>query len=99
MTEGLGGADFGGELLLLFADGAEVALDLQAGPELRCLAEKGSEADGHDRSDGSVPQHDLIDRAGRHADGAGRGVLRGPSRMGLGRAKWAWPSLVGFPSA
>jgi len=46
VAEGLGGANFGGELLLLFAQRAEVALHLQAVPELGRLAEKRSEADG-----------------------------------------------------
>ena len=75
VTEGLGGTDFGGELLLLFAQGSKITLDLQPVPELWRLTEKGPEADGHDRSDGSVPQHDLVNRAGCDADGAGHGVL------------------------
>ena len=80
-AEALGGTDFGGELLLLFAQGSKITLDLQPVPELRRLAEKGPEADGHDRSDGSVPQDDLVDRAGCYADGAGRGVLGNPHRI------------------
>ena len=80
VAEGLGGANFGGELLLLFAQRAEVALHLQAVPELGRLAEKRSEADGHDGGDGAVPKDDLVDRAGRNADGAGHGILGNPHR-------------------
>ena len=80
MAEALGGADFGGELLLLFAQRPEVALNLQPVPELGGLAEEGSEPDGHDGGDGTVAQHDLVDRAGRNTDGAGDGVLRNPHR-------------------
>ena len=80
MAEGAGGADFGGELFSFFPQGTEVAFDLQAMPELGSLAEKGSETDGHDRSDRAVAEDDLVDRAGRHADGAGHGVLRNPHR-------------------
>jgi len=36
----VGGADLGGELLSLFAQRAKITLDLQAVPELGCLAEK-----------------------------------------------------------
>jgi hypothetical protein len=50
-------------------------------PELRRLTEKGPEADGHDRSDRSVPKHDLVDRAGCDADGAGHGVLGNSHRI------------------
>lgn len=75
MAEGLGGANFGGELLLLFAQRAEVALHLQAVPELGGLAEEGSEADGHDGRDRTLAEDNLVDRAGRNADGAGHGIL------------------------
>lgn len=78
MTEALGGADFGGELLALFAQGAEVTFDLQAVPELGRLVEERTEADGHDGGDRAVAEDDLVDRAGRHADGAGHGVLGNP---------------------
>ena len=80
MAEALGGADFGGELLLLFTERPEVALNLEAVPELGVLAEEGAEADGHDGGDGTVAQHDLVDRAGRNTHGAGHGVLRNPHR-------------------
>jgi hypothetical protein len=46
----LGGwADFGGEALLLFGQGAEVALDLDAVPEFGRLGEEGATSDefGH----------------------------------------------------
>ena len=76
----MGGADFGGELFLLFAQGAEITLDLQAMPKLGGLAEEGSEADGHYRRDRAVAQHDLVDCAGCHTDGTGHGVLGNPHR-------------------
>lgn len=42
-----GGADFGGEALLLFSQGAEVALDVDAVPEFERLGEEGAEANGN----------------------------------------------------
>lgn len=65
-------------MLLYFAQGPKITLDLQTVPELRRLTEKGPEADGHDRSDGSVPQHDLVNRAGCDADRPGHGALGNP---------------------
>ena len=44
-------------------------------PELGRLAEEGAEADRHDGRDRAVAEDDLVDRAGRHGDGAGHGVL------------------------
>ena len=75
MAEALGGADFGGELFLLFAQGAEITLDLQAVPELRGLAEERAKADRHRGGDGPFAQHDLVDCPGGHADGPGHGIL------------------------
>ena len=80
MAEGAGGADFSGEFFLLFTQGSKITLNLQAMPELGSLAEKGSEADGHDGSDRAVAEDDLVDRAGCHPDGAGHGVLGNPHR-------------------
>lgn len=73
--DGHGGLDVGGELLLVFGQGAEVALDLDAVPEFRRLAEECSKTDGHGGRDGSAGVDDLVDGAGRDADGAGHGVL------------------------
>ena len=65
----------GGELLVVFGQGAEVALDLDAVPEFRGLAEEGSEADGHGWRDGTAGVDDLVNRTGSDADGAGHGIL------------------------
>ena len=69
-------SDFGGEPFLLLRQCTEVALDLDAVPELRGLGEKGTEADGHGRGDGALAEHDFVDGARGHADSAGHGVLR-----------------------
>jgi hypothetical protein len=62
--------------LLAFAgQGAEVAFHLDAVPEGVGLAEEDAEADGHGRCDGAFAEDDLVDRAGRDADGTGHGVL------------------------
>lgn len=70
-----GGADFAGESPLLFRQGAEVALNLDAVPELGGLAEEGAEADRHGRGDGAFAEHDLVDGSWSHTDAAGYGVL------------------------
>jgi hypothetical protein len=82
MTEGMSGVgkflrrgDAGDELPAFFGQRAEVALDLKAMPEAFRLAEEGSEPDGHGRGDGAFAKDDFVDGAGRHADGAGHGVL------------------------
>ena len=75
MAKTLCGADFCSGLLLLFAQGPKITLDLQPVPELRGLAEKGAEAKRHDRRDRTVAEDDLVDRTRCHADGAGHGVL------------------------
>lgn len=64
-----------GELLRLAGEGAEVALDLQAMPELGRLAKEGTEADGHGGGDRALAEHDFVDRAWRHTDGPGHGIL------------------------
>jgi len=79
-TEALSGANFCGELFVFFAKGPEIALDLQPVPELGGLAEEGTEADGHDGSNRSVAEHDLVDRARGDSDSAGHGVLRNSHR-------------------
>ena len=66
--------------LLLLRQRAKVALDLHAVPELRRLVEEGAKADGHDGRDRPMPEHNLVDRTGSHADGAGHGVLGNPHR-------------------
>lgn len=71
-----GGLDAFDEALAFGSEGAEVALDLDAVPESVRLAEEGAKADGHGRGDGAFAEDDLIDGAGRHADGTGHGVLR-----------------------
>ena len=65
----------GGELLVVFGQGTEVALDLDAVPEFRGLAEEDSKADGHGGRDGTAGVDNLVDGTGRDADGAGHGVL------------------------
>jgi len=67
-----------GEFLLVFGQSAEVTLDLNTMPELRGLAEKCSETDGHSGRDGTAGVDDLVDRTGRDADGAGHGILGNP---------------------
>ena len=59
-----GGTDFGGELLLLFRQGAEIALHLNAVPELGGLAKEGVEADRHGWSDRALAKDDFVDGAG-----------------------------------
>lgn len=76
--EGGGRLDNGDELLALAGEGAEVAFHLDAVPEGVGLAEEGTEADRHGRSDGAFAEHDIVDRSRRHADGAGHGVLGNP---------------------
>lgn len=61
---------------MLFGQCAEVALDLDAVPELGRLGEEGTETDGHGRGDGSLAKHDLVDCTRGHADGSGHGILR-----------------------
>lgn len=46
---GSGGLDAGGELLMVFGEGAAVALDLNAVPELRRLTEEGCSRCRRDR--------------------------------------------------
>ena len=70
-----GGLDAGDGLFAFAGEGAEVAFHLDAVPEGVGLSEEGTEADGHRRSDGEFAEHDLVDGAQRHADGAGHGVL------------------------
>ena len=70
-----GGRDGSSELAALSGEGAEVALDLEAMPEVLGLAEKGAEADGHGWGDGALAKDDFIDGARRNADGACHGVL------------------------
>lgn len=76
MSELGGGADFGGQAFLLFGQGAEVAFDLDAVPELGRLGEEGTETDGHGRGDGALAENDLVNGSRCHADGAGHGILR-----------------------
>jgi len=70
------GLNFGGELFAFPSQGAEIALDLEAVPELGGLLKKCSEADRHGRRDGPATQYDFVDRPRRDADGPGHGVLR-----------------------
>lgn len=72
----VGGLDAEDEFLALAGEGAEIAFHLDAVPEGVGLAEEDAEADGHGGSDGSLAEHDLVDRARRHTDGAGHRVLR-----------------------
>ena len=74
--DGHGGLNVGGEFLLILGEGAEVALDLDAVPEFRGLAEEGSKTDGHGGRDGSAGVDDFVDGTRSDADGAGHGVLR-----------------------
>ena len=69
------GPDVGGESLVVFGKGAEVALNLNAVPELRRLTEEGSEADRHGRSNGAASVDDLVDGARGDADGPRHGIL------------------------
>jgi len=66
-----GRADFGGELLLLFSQDAEITLDLKPVPKLGRLTKEGTKADGHRRGNGALAEHDFVDRSGRHAEGSG----------------------------
>lgn len=70
-----GGLDAGDEFAALAGEGPEVAFHLDAVPEGVGLAEEDAETDGHGRGDGALAEHDLVDRPGRHADGAGHGIL------------------------
>lgn len=81
MTQFRGRPDLGRELLLFFGQGAEITFDLQAVPEFGGLAEKGTKADRHGGRDGALTENDLVNGAGRHAKGAGHGVLRNTHRQ------------------
>lgn len=63
--------------MLVFGQGAEVALDMDAVPEFRRLAEEGSKADGHGGCDGTAGVDDLVNGTGRDTDGAGGEVTLG----------------------
>ena len=76
MGKFFGGGDSSGEFAALSGQTAEIALHLDAIPEILGLAEKGTEADGHGGSDGALPEHDFIDGTGWHTDGTGHGILR-----------------------
>src|ERR1035437_10214413 len=73
--DGHGGLNVGGELVVGFGQGTEVALDLDAMPEFRGLSEEGTKADGHGGRCGSAGVDNLVNGTGRDADGAGHGVL------------------------
>ena len=56
-----GGLDMLRELLRLFAQGAEIAFDLDAVPEVFGLFEKGPETNRHLRCDRALAVHNFID--------------------------------------
>lgn len=74
------GLDLDGKLPASLVQSSEVTLNLKPMPELGGLAEEGTEADRHGGRDCPSAQDDLVDGAGRHADGAGHGVLRNTHR-------------------
>lgn len=73
--DGHGGLNVGGEFPLIFGQGPEIALDLDAVPEFCGLTEKRSKADRHGGRDGTAGMDDFVDGTWCDANGASHGVL------------------------